>query len=214
MICHADSGNLRNRLSRPHKWLHDLLGSDGEVDELFFLAQWNVRGSGCGVSLRQECPNLAQGCPDPTGSRWVRLLGSTGRAYTRRGGVGAAESVKVFGRRPSRTFPHARRPASENLQGTKPREGARVGRCRGRSYGDLAMNGQRPRSAARSGERSRWRCSSDARRLCDLRAGVWRKIGVVNAALERTPLWPAEERADGRTAFRGGGCEIVMRCRS
>jgi hypothetical protein len=36
MICHADSGNLRDRLSRPHKWLHDLLGSDGEVDELFF----------------------------------------------------------------------------------------------------------------------------------------------------------------------------------
>jgi hypothetical protein len=38
--------------------------------------------------------------------------------------------------------------------------------------------------------------------------------GVANAALERALLWPAEERADGRTAFRGGGAEIVMRCRS
>ena len=33
------------------------------------------------------------------------------------------------------------------------------------------------------------------RRLSDLRACVWRKIGVVNAALERAPLWLAEERA-------------------
>jgi hypothetical protein len=37
-----------------------------------------------------------------------------------------APPVKVFGRRPSRTFPHARRPASENLQGMKPRGGARI----------------------------------------------------------------------------------------
>jgi len=51
--------------------------------------------------------------------------------------------VKVFGRRPSRTFPHARRPASENLQGTKPREGARIGQCRALSYGDLALDGRR-----------------------------------------------------------------------
>ena len=31
---------------------------------------------------------------------------------------------------------------------------------------------------------------------------VW--LGVVNAALARVEPWPAEERADGRTAFRGG----------
>jgi len=60
--------------------------------------------------------------------------------------------VKVFGRRPSRTFPRALRPASENLQGTKPREGARVGRCRTLSYGILAVDGRHLRSAARAGE--------------------------------------------------------------
>src|SRR5216683_2323584 len=32
---------------------------------------------------------------------------------------------------------------------------------------------------------------------------VW--LWVVNAALERAPLWPAKERANGRTAFRRGG---------
>jgi hypothetical protein len=132
-----------------------------------------------------------------------RLSPRHGGFNFRRPTVAQSASVKVFGRRPPRTFPHAPRPASENLQGTKPREGARVGRCRGRSYGDLAMDGQRPRSAARSGERLRWRCSSDARHFSELRAGVWRKIGVVNAALEGAALWPAEERADRRVAFSG-----------
>jgi hypothetical protein len=82
-------------------------------------------------------------------------------------------NVKVFGRRPSRTFSHALRPASENLQGTKPRGGARIGRCRALSYGDLAVDGQRLRSAPRRTERWRWRCCSDVRRLSDLRASVW-----------------------------------------
>src|SRR5262249_44800169 len=57
--------------------------------------------------------------------------------------------VKVFGRRPSRTFPPARRPASENLRGTKPREGARIGRCRALSYGDLAVGRPQLRWAVR-----------------------------------------------------------------
>src|SRR5712692_9318348 len=94
----------------------------------------------------------------------------------------AAALVKVFGRRPSRTFPPALRPASENLQGTKPREGARIGRCRALSYGDLAVGGPQLRSAARSAARSAeqwgWRCSSGARRFSDLRAGIWLKIGA------------------------------------
>src|SRR5215470_6785648 len=64
-----------------------------------------------------------------------------------------AEDVKVFGRRPSPTFPHAPRPASENLQGTKPRERARIGRCLALSYGDLAEGGPQLRSGARWDER-------------------------------------------------------------
>jgi hypothetical protein len=67
--------------------------------------------------------------------------------------VVATAFVKVFGRRPSRTFPHALRPASENLQGTKPRGGVRIGRCRALSYGDLAVGGPQLRLAARWGER-------------------------------------------------------------
>src|SRR5260370_36695041 len=81
--------------------------------------------------------------------------------------------VKVFGRRPARTLQHALRPASENLQGTKPRERARIGRCRALSYGDLAVGGPLLRSTARSAERWGWRCSSGARRFSDLRAGAW-----------------------------------------
>src|SRR5262249_26987076 len=61
-------------------------------------------------------------------TRWF-LFNACGNAMT--------AFVKVFGCRPSRTFPRARRPASENLQGTKPRGGARIGRCGALSYGDL-----------------------------------------------------------------------------
>src|SRR6266481_166601 len=89
--------------------------------------------------------------------------------------------VKVFGRRPPRTFPRALRLASENLQGTKPRERARIGRCRAFSYGGLAVCGPQLRLAARSAEGWGWRCSSGARRFCDLRAGMWLKIGVAVA---------------------------------
>jgi hypothetical protein len=67
----------------------------------------------------------------------------------RRGAQPPLYIVKAFGRRPSQTFPHALRPASESLQGRKPREGARIGRCRVLSYGDLAVDGQRLRSAPR-----------------------------------------------------------------
>ena len=95
--------------------------------------------------------------------------------------VAWSASVKVFGRRPSRTFAHAPRPASENLQGTKPRERARIGRCRALRYGDLAVGGPQVRSAARWGEWWRWRCSSGATRFSDLRASVSRKIGVAVA---------------------------------
>src|SRR6266436_1497470 len=89
--------------------------------------------------------------------------------------------VKVFGRRPSRTFPRALRPASENLQGTKPRERARIGRCRVLSYGDLAVGVPQLRSAARRAERWGWRCSSVGRRFSDLRAGMSLKIGAAVA---------------------------------
>jgi hypothetical protein len=41
--------------------------------------------------------------------------------------VHESESVKVFGRRPLLAVGHGRRPASENLQGTKPREGDVLG---------------------------------------------------------------------------------------
>jgi hypothetical protein len=41
--------------------------------------------------------------------------------------------VKVSRCGPSQTFPHARRPASGNLQRTKPRERARIERCPRRS---------------------------------------------------------------------------------
>jgi hypothetical protein len=34
------------------------------------------------------------------------------------------------------------------------------------------------------------------------------RLGVLNAALERAEPWPAKERRDGRTAFRGSGCEV------
>jgi hypothetical protein len=57
--------------------------------------------------------------------------------------------VKAFGRRPSRTFPHAPRLASENLEGTNPQEGARIGSCRALSYGDLTVDG--PQLKWRSG---------------------------------------------------------------
>src|SRR5258708_34276128 len=89
--------------------------------------------------------------------------------------------VKVFGRRPSRTFPRALRPAFENLQGTKPRERARIGRCRALSYGDLAVGGPLLRSTARSAEGWGWRCSSGARRFSDLRAGAWVQIAAAVA---------------------------------
>jgi hypothetical protein len=89
--------------------------------------------------------------------------------------------VKVFGRRPSRTFPHARRPASENLQGTKAREGAGVGRCRGLSYGDLVAGGPQLRSAARLGERGatalQFRCNA----FSAVRAGAWLKVAAAVA---------------------------------
>src|SRR5215468_8712384 len=38
-------------------------------------------------------------------------------------------------------IPHGHRPASENLQGTKPREGARIRRCPRAHYGDLGVGG-------------------------------------------------------------------------
>src|SRR5260370_24775033 len=95
--------------------------------------------------------------------------------------------VKVFGRRPARTFQHTLRPASENLQGTKPREGARIGRCRALSYGALAMGGRQLTSAARSAGGWGWRCSSGAGRFCDLRAGVGGKIGA--GVWWGTPRW-------------------------
>ena len=58
-----------------------------------------------------------------------------------RGAVGNNRPYRE--RRPSQTFPHALRPASESLQGRKPREGACIGRCRVLSYGDLAVDRQR-----------------------------------------------------------------------
>src|SRR5215475_14343044 len=36
-------------------------------------------------------------------------------------------------------IPHGQRPASENLQGTKPREGVRIRRCPRAHYGDLGV---------------------------------------------------------------------------
>jgi hypothetical protein len=85
--------------------------------------------------------------------------------------------VKVFGRWPSRTFPPALRPASENLQGRKPRgKGHVLGRCRALSYGDLAWVGPRMKSAGRRGEWPGWRCRSGATRFSDLGAGVSLKI--------------------------------------
>jgi len=36
-------------------------------------------------------------------------------------------------------IPHGQRPASENLQGMKPREGARIRRCPRAHYGDLGV---------------------------------------------------------------------------
>src|SRR5712692_5667901 len=131
----------------------------------------------------------------------------------------AAALVKVFGRRPSRTFPPAPRPASETLQGTKPREGARIGRCRALSYGDLAVAGLQLRSAARLAGRGVMALQRgwDAVFLISGPYVPEDRCGcsVVNAALKRAPPWPAEGRPDRRTAFRGGGCEIViMRCRS
>ena len=139
-----------------------------------------------------------------TPGRFFRFRGQTG---CRQRYVGRAEDVKVFGRRPARTFSHAPRPASENLQGTKPREGARIGRCRALSYGDLAVDGPQLRWEARSGEWWRWLWRSDTRRFCDAWGGVQGKIGV--AVASRPQLWselsrgPAEERADRRMALRG-----------
>jgi hypothetical protein len=57
--------------------------------------------------------------------------------------------LKVFRRRPSQNIPPPRRPASENLQGTKAREGARIRPCHALSYGDLTAGGPQLRSAAR-----------------------------------------------------------------
>src|SRR5262244_3996207 len=39
-------------------------------------------------------------------------------------------------------IPHGQRPASENLQRTKPREGARIRRCPGAHYGDYMSVGE------------------------------------------------------------------------
>src|SRR5262249_16349863 len=80
--------------------------------------------------------------------------------------------VKVFGRRPARMFAHGRRPASENLEGTKPREGARIRRCRALSYGDLGVCG--PQGSGGGGWREWWRGGwrSDEWRFRDVRGGV------------------------------------------
>src|SRR5215471_7749900 len=48
-------------------------------------------------------------------------------------------------------IPQPRRPASGNLQGTKPRGGARVRRCPRACYGDLGVGGPQLRSAGRVG---------------------------------------------------------------
>ncbi len=161
---------------------------------------------------------LAQGCHDPAVPYGSAYWGAPAAHTRAREVVGAAESVKVFGRRPSRTFPRALRPASENLQGTKPRERARIGRCRVLSYGDLAVGVPQLRSAARRAERWGWRCSSVGRRFSDLRAGMSLKIGA--AVAWWTQRWSELSRGRLRSdqtgeRFRGGGCEIViMRCRS
>jgi hypothetical protein len=68
--------------------------------------------------------------------------------------------VKVFGRRPSRTFPPAPRPASENLQGMKPRGGTYWGRCRALSMGIWPWAGHSWDQQRGSVERWGWRCSS------------------------------------------------------
>jgi hypothetical protein len=69
-----------------------------------------------------------------------RLTGGF-EAASRRLSIWATSAlVKVFRRRPSRTIPHGQRPASENLQGTKPREG-RIRRCLRADYGDLSVGG-------------------------------------------------------------------------
>src|SRR5258708_815604 len=107
--------------------------------------------------------------------------------------------VKVFGRRPSRTFPRALRPAFENLQGTKPRERARIGRCRALSYGDLAGGGPLLRSTARSAERWGWRCSSGARRFSDLGAGAWLQIAAAGG------WWMAQWRGGCRGPLESAG---------
>src|SRR5215467_4129198 len=106
-----------------------------------------------------------------SGSLWLHIL-LGGNAFAENWAVRllvqiAAMSafMKVFGRRPSCTFSHAPRPASENLQGTKPREGLPIGRCRALSYGDQSVDEQQLRSAPRRSERWRWRCSCDVWRL-------------------------------------------------
>src|SRR5258708_19739544 len=94
-------------------------------------------------------------------------------------GVGGGGFGKGFGGWRAGRIARALRAASENLQGTKPRERARIGRWRAFSYGALAVCGPQLRLAARSAEGWGWRCSSGAGRFCDLRAGVWGEIGVV-----------------------------------
>src|SRR5215472_12355979 len=96
--------------------------------------------------------------------------------------------VKVFGCRPSRTFPPAGRPASENLQGTKPREGHVLGGAAGSAMGiwlwraaaEVRSEGQLSGGDGVAGRgealfRSAGRCVGEDRCGCC----------VVNAALER-----------------------------
>ena len=114
--------------------------------------------------------------------------------------------MKVFGRRPARTFSHAPRPASENLQGTKPREGARIGRCRALSYGDLAVGGPQLRSAARLARRDatalQHRCAAAGpfhwRKSQGASGGPPCPLDAAHASTVTEKLYPPGQRPDVR----------------
>jgi hypothetical protein len=130
-----------------------------------------------------------------------------GRGCTNKGQL-CARDERPWGRSrpPPRAFPHTHHGRRPKPLGSKPREGARAGRCRGLSYGDLAVGGPQLRSAARlvsGGD------GVAARVQCDfLVSGRVHGPGycVMNAALERALPWPIEKRREERMAFRGDGC--------
>src|SRR5262244_2343403 len=106
------------------------------VSETFLMSGSVMSRERSCLSLRRVLRNASHGS----------ALGRTASSFRQHQepclGASISAIVKVF-RLPAVTnIPHGQRPASENLQGTKPWEGARIRRCPGAHYGDYMSVGE------------------------------------------------------------------------